>query len=129
MRIAARIMSIVVIGLSAQMANACDYCERQVTLTPELAACYLSKVDAEIAQMKQSALPAQLINLGSCDSAESGLRAGVALPTASSQGLEPSLSFVLDAQALRCLAQTLELESWSPELVKTFEVRRDCKTE
>lgn len=132
MQKAVRNVFAIAICLSAQTAHACDYCERKVTLTPDLAACYLSKVGDEIAQMEQSNLPAQLINLGSCDAAESDTRAGVALPQfagASGQGPEPSLSFVLDAPALRCLAQTLQTESWSPDLIKTFEVRRDCETQ
>jgi hypothetical protein len=123
-------LGLTLLALGAALpAFACDFCERKVTLTPELATCYLSKVDAEIAQMEQSGLPAQLINLASCEGAQSATRGGTALPQGTEAGQEPSLSFVLDAPALRCLAASLKTESWSPELVKTFEVRRDCETQ
>lgn len=109
-------------------ALACDYCERNVTLTPELAACYLAKYESEIEQMQNAGLPVQLINLGSCEQVQTEKRGGGSLPSpaASSGTATPSLSFLLDAPAIHCLAQVLKSEAWSPERVKTFEVRRDC---
>lgn len=111
-----------------QAVLACDYCERKVTLTPDLAACYLSKFETEIDQMQQAGLPAQLINLGSCEQAKTEKRGGGSLPSLPTPRgtAEPSLSFVLDAPAIRCLAKTLETETWTPERIKTFEINRDC---
>jgi len=115
--------------LFAAPALACDYCERQITLNADLSACYLAKVEAEIVQMEQSGLPAQLINLATCGSAETATRGGGSLPGAVPGMAEPTLSFVLDAPALRCLARELEAEGWNPDVLKTFEVRRDCETQ
>lgn len=112
-------------------ALACDYCERKITLTPELAECYLSKFEGEIEQMQDAGLPAQLINLASCEQAQTGKRGGGSLPSPPTPlGTAPlSVSFVLDAPAIRCLARALRSETWSPKRVKTFEVRRDCPQE
>lgn len=113
--------------LMAAPAMACDYCQRKVTLNPDLATCYLGLVDREIAQMEETGLPAQLINLAICEGASSESRGGGSLPAiATPTAPEPTLSFVLDAPALRCLAQELKSEDWNPEQIKTFEIRRVC---
>ena len=123
-----RFLILLLIG-TATSAHACDYCERKVTLTPQLAACYLAGVENEITQMQAAGLPAQLINLSSCDGAQTGTRGGGSLPVLPKDAPDPSLSFVLDAPALRCLARTLREESWSPDVIKTFEVTRDCQAD
>ena len=113
--------------LFASPAFSCDYCERKVTLSRELADCYLQRMDVEIPQMENSGLPVQLINLSACETAKSVDRAGSSLPTNRLlHNLEPTLSFVLDAPAMRCLAQSIKDESWNPDQIKTFEVSRDC---
>lgn len=71
-------------------------------------------------------LPAQLINLASCEGAESENRGAGSKPTPTGDTPELGLSFVLDLDALRCLAETLQKENWLPEAIKSFEVRRDC---
>ncbi len=106
---------------------ACDYCSAEVTLTSELAECYLTRVDGEIDKMIEANLPAQLINLASCDGAATATRGTSGLPGVSPGTRKPDLSFLMDADGMRCLAVALRGESWSPDPVKTFEVHRDCE--
>ncbi len=115
-----------VVGLGPPVL-ACDYCSAEVTLTSELAECYLQRVDVEINQMLEANLPAQLINLASCDGAETATRGTSTLPGVSPGEKKPDLSFLMDAAGLRCLASELQAATWSPDPIKTFEVRRDCE--
>lgn len=118
----------VLIGVGTP-ALACDFCSAEVTLTPDLAACYLDRVETEIDQMRAANLPAQLINLSSCEGAETGTRGTAALPSINAVEKKPDLSFLMDADGMRCLAMVLQDETWSPERVKTFEVQRDCEAQ
>lgn len=106
---------------------ACDYCSAEVTLTPALADCYLMRMETEISQMRAANLPAQLINLSSCETAETGTRGTSALPGVKAAEKQPDLSFLMDADGMRCLAVELQSATWSPDGVRTFEVRRDCE--
>lgn len=120
-----RILAMVVCGLGAP-ALACDYCSTQVTLNGVLAKCYLDRVEQEIDQMQQANLPAQLINLASCDGAQSATRGTTVLPTVRSPDKTPDLSFLMDEAGLRCLALEVSSKEIAPESVETFKVRRDC---
>lgn len=113
----------------ATTAAACEYCEKRIILSDDLAACYLEKFDDEIAQMEKSGLPAQLVNLSTCDGAETPTRAGSELPGAVAVAALPTLSFILDAPGMRCLAKALRVEKWDPDRIKSFEIRRDCTNE
>lgn len=108
---------------------ACDYCSAQVTLTSQLADCYLLRVETEIDEMRAANLPAQLINLSSCPSAETETRGTSALPSVKAARKKPDLSFLMDAEGMRCLAVALEKAKWSPGNVKTFEVQRGCEAQ
>jgi len=109
---------------------ACDYCNPKVTFTKPIADCYLERFENEIRLMEEAGLPAQLVNLASCDGLESNTRGVGSLPTLSGQEpAKPDVSFVMDAVGMRCLAQQLQSETWAPEGSLTFEVRRDCQTQ
>ncbi len=109
---------------------ACDFCDPKVVLSKPLAECYLDRFETEIARMEDAGLPAQLINLASCEGVDSETRGGGVLPSiATPNDLVPVTSFLMDAAGMRCLAETLAAETWSPDLVQTFEVRRDCQTQ
>lgn len=113
---------------------ACDYCDANVTLTKALSECYLENYQNELDRMVKDDLPAQLINLGACDGAETVTRGtglpNLPLPTggdASAQDI--TLSFLLDADGLTCLAADLQTTTWSADAVRTFEVNCDCAAE
>ena len=111
---------------AAQPAHACDFCEPRVTMTPELAQCYLARVEQEIETMQAASLPEQLLNLATCETAETDLRGASGIPLPDADQPRPTLSFLMDQQGMRCLAQDLAAEDWDPEKLKTFEIRRDC---
>jgi len=110
----------------ANPALSCGYCEQAVSFTPELAECYLQRFEEEIIGMEAAALPAQLINLASCDSATSSTRGSGSIPLPGSENQIPTTTFLMDAAGLRCLAKDLTEEDWDPEQFKTFVIKRDC---
>lgn len=123
----------VVLFATSSFAQACDYCQKEVTLTQKLANCYLGMYEDELARMKEGSLPAQLINLASCDDEDGETRGNATLPTvAQPTAKELTKTFLLDETAIQCLATELRGESWTAVAetqegpVKTFEVKRDC---
>lgn len=112
--------------LIATPALACDYCDQTVTLNGMLADCYLARVDAEIQDLEDAGLPAQLINLASCEGVSSETRGAGSMPIPVQGAVEPDTSFLLDKAGLQCLRNSVSGVEWGDGTAQTFEVYSGC---
>ena len=115
-----------------QAFSGCEFCPTEVTLNKQLAECFQMMLEDELGVMDELEIEFQLINLAACAESDSENRAGMSMPEPVSPPSENSadkldVSFMLDREALLCLAQSLEGELFQPEKIKTFEITRACE--
>ncbi len=110
----------------------CSYCNDSVTLTELLAQCYLDGIDQQLQQAAQFGMPTTVFDLSGCPGApeQAGKDRSLGLPVpriARAAETEPvSLRFIVDVPTAECLADTLRLETFDPEKIRTFDLRQHC---
>lgn len=110
----------------------CSYCNESVTLTEMLAQCYLDGIDQQLQQAAQFGMPTTVFDLSGCPGApeQAGKDRSLGLPVpriARAGETEPvSLRFIIDVPTAECLADTLRLEIFDPEKIRTFDLRQRC---
>lgn len=103
----------------------CEFCPENLSLSQDLAVCFLERVESERIKAETLGLPVALIDLGDCETS----RSAFALPEPlqnDDAGMALDTSFLIGLDALSCLAYSLRAEAFNPDKIKTFEVRSDC---
>ena len=116
---------------SQPLAADCGYCAREVTLSEQLATCYLQQMETERRRALELELDIHLINLAACADNDA-TRGANPMPELKRSGGDDTAvpldqSFLIPIAAMDCLAEALRDEDFDPEKVKTFEVRVDCE--
>lgn len=115
---------------SADPARAdCALCPKSVTLSDDLARCYLHRVSDAIAQADRLGLPVAMFDLTDCPVERS--RRGISLPEprrSSDAELAPQINtrFLLDAGRARCLEMRLQSDLMRIAEIRHYVFAQDC---
>ncbi len=118
--------------LTAQPALAeCGYCPKSLTLSDELAQCYLDTVDQEIALAESTGIVVHVVNLGGCPGIDGKDRAPNPMPEpqtgdAPAQTIALDVTFLIEPRAMVCLKQELSAKDLTTTQILTLEVANDC---
>lgn len=106
----------------------CSFCASEVTLTQDLARCFVEIAGDEYERAVASGLEFHPINLGGC--LDEGVRRApdpFAEPPRGTAEKPPTTSFLVEPAAITCLARLLAEEDFDPDKIKTFQVVNDCE--
>ncbi|MCC5955991.1 MAG: hypothetical protein JJU07_07805 [Natronohydrobacter sp.] len=126
------IMVIAVAGLSVPAQADCPLCPKSVTLSDDLARCYLQRVADVIAQADRLGLPVAMFDLTDCPVERA--RRGISLPEprrSADAELVPQINtrFVLDAERAQCLEARLRLDLMTIAEIRHYVFAQDCPDE
>lgn len=132
-------------GLVQAENNGCIVCDTEIVMTPALAQCFLDQTASTLNEMKQRNLPFSLINLGTCDVVDGGVRGdgNPGLPNISDSArelfswgeirnstpttpTEPTTTFILDEWGVRCLDAKLRDSSVALKPAAAFRLYEMC---
>lgn len=126
------VLALAAVVVTGPVQAGCPLCPKSVTLSDDLARCYLHRVTEQIEEAARLGLPVAMFDLTDCPIERS--RRGISLPEprrSADAELVPQLNtrFVLDAERAHCLEARLRSDLMTIAEVRHYVFEQDCPDE
>jgi hypothetical protein len=122
----AKLIFAFVVPLSGAASAECSYCPKELVLSDKLAACYLERMEDEMALARSASLPVHLVNLSDCLADRPTRGAGEMPDPRDPNGSALDAAFLIEPEMMPCLGELLKNDPFDPERVKAFKLQDAC---